>query len=236
MIDIVYKWIANIQSHCLPTQCLLCGAQSDEWSNLCRGCRADLPWVQEVCPRCAAPVLGSVLCTGCQQQAPSFDRTYAPCRYRPPVSDLIQRLKFHGVLAAAPALGSVLSRWLQEHLSSYPDAVLPVPLHPERVRERGYNQAVEIGRIVAKQLALPLLVSGATRTRPTKPQSTLASKRERHANLRHAFQLRHDFGENTHIAILDDVMTSGATVQALAGTLRRAGVARVDVWICGRAG
>jgi ComF family protein len=138
------------------------------------------------------------------------------------------------MLSAAPALGLLLTHRLAERVDSYPDALLPVPLHRSRLRSRGYNQAVEIAKIVSKQLAIPLL-SGIERIRDTAPQSALKTHLERQRNMRDAFRLGYGFSATKHIAILDDVMTSGATVQALASTLKQQGVTRVDVWICARA-
>ena len=158
-----------------------------------------------------------------------------PLWYRPPVSDLIVQLKFRGVLSAAPALGFLMSHRLVSCIDAYPDALLPVPLHRSRLRQRGYNQALEIARIVSKQLAIPLVLSGVERARGTAPQSTLRSHLDRQRNVRGAFRLEGGFGEAAHIAIVDDVMTSGATVEALATALKRQGVARVDAWICARA-
>lgn len=231
----VNKWLKNSHNYLLPTVCLLCGADSQGSVNLCHGCCANLPWIEQACVRCAVALPESYLCPQCQQSPPSFDKTYAPFWYLPPISDLILRLKFQGVLSVAPALGLLLSRRLIDRIDVYPDALLPVPLHRSRLRSRGYNQAVEIARIVAKQLALPLLVSGIERVRATAPQSTLRTHQDRQRNMRDAFRVECGFGEAAHIAIVDDVMTSGATLQALASALKQQGVARVDVWVCARA-
>lgn len=235
MPSLVNKWTKNIQNRLLPTACLLCGAHGQGPLNLCQGCCANLPWTEHACERCAAALPESLLCPHCQQHPPSFAKTYVPFWYRPPVSDLILQLKFQGELSAASTLGLLLSRRLLNCIDTYPDALLAVPLHRSRLRERGYNQALEIARIVSKQLAIPLLLSGVERVRATAPQSALRNHLDRQRNVRGAFRLERGFAEAAHIAILDDVMTSGATVQALATTLKQQGVVRVDVWICARA-
>lgn len=232
----VNKWIKSIQSRLLPTACLLCGIGGQGALNLCRECCANLPWAKNACSRCAAPLAASLLCPHCQENPPSFEQAHAPFWYRSPVSDLILQLKFQGGLAAASALGMLLSHRLTSCLDVYPDALLPVPLHRNRLRHRGYNQAVEIARVVSRELAIPLLTRGVERVRPTAPQSALRTPVERQRNMHGAFRLEDSFELTTHIAILDDVMTSGATVQALASALKQRGVARVDVWICARAG
>lgn len=233
---LVYKWIKNNQSNLLPTECLLCGSQGQGSRNLCDGCSARLPWMERSCPRCAAAVPGALLCSDCQRQPPSFDSTHALFWYQPPVSDLILRLKFQGVLSVASTFGLLLSDRLSSCINAYPQVLLPVPLHGSRLRARGYNQALEIARIVSRQLAIPLRITGIERTRPTTPQSALKSHADRRRNVHDAFRLRPGFvRQSAHIAILDDVMTSGATVQSLASALKQQGAGRVEVWICARA-
>jgi ComF family protein len=235
MPSLVNKWTKNIQDHLLPTACLLCGADGQGPLNLCQGCCASLPWTEQACARCAAALPESLRCPHCQQHPPSFAKTYAPFWYRPPVSDLILQLKFQGKLSTAATLGLLLSQRLRNRIDIYPDALLPVPLHRNRLRDRGYNQALEIARIVSEQLRIPLLLSGVERVRVTAPQSALKSHLERQRNVRGAFRLQRSFAKTAYLAIVDDVMTSGATVQALATALKQQGVARVDVWICARA-
>ena len=235
MLKLGYQWSETVQSYLLPTECLLCGSHSQGSINLCSDCCARLPWTQRGCPRCAADAPEPLFCSRCQQQPPSFDSTHALFWYRPPVSDLILKLKFQGVLPVASTLGLLLSHRLSGCLDGYPQALLPVPLHGSRLRERGYNQALEIARIVSTQLHIPLLISGVERVRNTMPQSALKNHADRQRNVRKAFHLGRDIKRPAHIAILDDVMTSGATVESLASALKRHGAARVDVWTCARA-
>lgn len=235
MSRIVDKWLNHILNNLLLTQCLLCGLPAHKLVNLCEGCAADMPWAREACPRCAMPNAKAIICSACQRKPPLHERALAALWYTPPASDLILLLKFQGVLHAAPVLGSLFVQRLSEHPDPLPQAILPVPLHHSRLRQRGYNQAVEIGRVIAKALAIPLLSSGTKRVLATVPQSTLMTVQDRARNLRNAFSVTGCLHGLTHIAIIDDVMTTGATVQSLAGVLRQAGVKRVDVWVCARA-
>jgi ComF family protein len=172
-------------------------------------------------------------CGACQKKPPAFDEAIALFRYDTPVDRLIQALKYRGQLDQARLLGTLLAQRLQAASPARPDCLLPVPLHPARLRERGYNQSLELAKPVARALALPLERHAVQRVRATRPQMELA-RAERARNLRNAFQTEQDFHDQ-HIAIIDDVMTSGHTVNALARCLKRAGARRVSVWVIARA-
>lgn len=152
--------------------------------------------------------------------------------YAPPVDYMIQRLKFHGELAWARALGGLMASELARRVTDPPDVVVPVPLHRRRLAERGYNQALELARPLARALAAPVDVSLCARIRPTREQSALGAGARR-ANLRGAFAVAGSAPSS--IAIVDDVLTTGSTAGALAHVLRQAGAAHVSIWICARA-
>jgi ComF family protein len=145
---------------------------------------------------------------------------------------LIHGLKFQHRYQNARLLGALLADSLQT-CGPLPELIIPIPLHPARYRERGFNQAIEIGRTLAKQLQLPLELSACRRRRDTPHQTGLTAK-QRRKNLRNAFTLHKPLSAS-HVAILDDVMTSGTTANELAKALRKAGVSRIDVWVCARA-
>ena len=216
----------------LPNQCPLCLEvhSGDSW--LCIPCLNTLPRLGPACPRCAEPLPESRLCGACLDNPPPQQRTLAALRYAPPVDQLIQALKFHDRLGLARDLGRLLAEAAAGAPEERPDAVLPVPLHRGRLRERGFNQALEIARVVGRHLDIPLC-RGVRRIRATRVQSTLDA-RSRRSNLRAAFQARP--GLPTHLAVIDDVMTTGSTTAALAQTLLAAGVSRVEVWVVARAG
>ncbi|MEK7191520.1 MAG: ComF family protein, partial [Pseudomonadota bacterium] len=149
------------------------------------------------------------------------------------VDRLIQNLKYHRQLSLARILGNLLAKHLDTNTAIRPDALVPVPLHPARLRERGYNQSLELARVVARRFDLPLTTHAVKRVRATPPQTMLTSN-ERRRNVRNAFHTTVDFS-GKRIAIVDDVMTSGHTVNALAKCLRRAGATNVVVWVVARA-
>jgi ComF family protein len=226
------RWRA-LGSWLWPGTCLLCRAAIDAGGNFCAGCRADLPWISTACPRCAMPSASSaVACGACQRKKPASDQAYAALRYTAPVDRLIVGLKYNRRFDLAQALGDLLSTRLQR-LHERPDIILPVPLHSARLRERGYNQALEIARVVAKRLDIPLHAHAARRTRATATQTALPLK-QRAGNVRNAFTVSAELA-GQHVAVVDDVMTSGHTVNALAKALRRAGVKKVSVWVVARA-
>ncbi len=218
--------------HWLPNQCPLCQAvhASDAW--LCSLCLGALPRPGPSCPRCADPLPETRLCGACLHKPPPQWRTLAALRYAPPVDTLIQALKFHGRLGLAHDLGALLAGAVEGQAGERPAALLPVPLHRGRLRERGFNQALEIARITARRLGLPLW-RGARRIRATQPQSALDAHRRR-GNLAGAFAIRGR--PPRHVALVDDVMTTGSTTAALARALLEAGAERVEVWVVARAG
>ena len=205
--------------------------------DLCAHCAAALPDSLNGCPGCALPLPDGapegVACGSCSQQRAPYLTTQAAFLYADPVDLLVQGLKFNGRLAHARLLGERLAAYLSARLVAMPDSIVPVPLHARRQRIRGFNQALELARPVSRRLRVPLFVAGARRVRDTDAQSGLDAKARR-ANLRGAF-VADPALRGLHVAIVDDVVTTGQTVTALALALRRAGAARVDVWCVARA-
>jgi ComF family protein len=175
------------------------------------------------------------LCGDCLRRAPAFDAAYAAFRYATPLDRLIRDLKYHRRLARARVLGRALAAHLRARGAAQADLVVPVPLHPTRLRERGYNQSLELARVLARELTLPLAAPRAVeRRRATAPQAKL-DPAQRRRNVRDAFRV-HTEVRGLRVAIVDDVMTSGHTAGALARCLKRAGAAHVAVWVVARAG
>ncbi|MBT8420268.1 MAG: ComF family protein [Gammaproteobacteria bacterium] len=219
------------------TNCLLCDATvTGAQLNLCTACRNDLPRMSTACPMCGIPLPESLVCPTCRRRAPPFARTYAVFQYSSPVNHLVVLMKFQGKLAAARVLGELLAAYLAQSQARKPDMIIPIPLHGGRLRERGFNQAMEIGREIAEQWRIPIQRELVIRQRPTPPQTDLPDRAARRRNVRRAFALNGSVSNVRHVAILDDVVTSGATVTEVARLLKRAGVARIDVWCCCRAG
>jgi len=171
-----------------------------------------------------------VLCGACLRRPPPLQATHAAFVYGFPLDRLLPRFKFHRDLAAGRALGEAMATRFAT--LPRPQALLPVPLHPARLRQRGYDQALELARPLARALAVPLQLDGLRRVRDTRAQSELDA-RARRRNLRGAFVAGRG-ALPAHVALVDDVMTTGATLHAAAVALRRAGVARVDAWVCAR--
>lgn len=221
--------ISTLLDALLPRSCLLCGAPAR--APLCDGCGADLPRpAATACPICAAPLaFPAPTCGACLKSPPAFDATCAALRYGYPVDRLVLDLKFRRRLASAEFFaGAMLA-------GQRPDGALivPVPLSRERLRERGFNQALEIARPLARALGLPLDATSLARTRETPPQSRLPW-RARRANIRHAFACSRDLSGMV-VIVVDDVMTSGATLDAGARVLKDHGAARVVNWVAARA-
>lgn len=221
------------------TSCLLCGAVADHAGlPLCTGCDTDLPWLAGRCSICALPLpVVGLTCGQCLRRAPAFERVEAPLRYGFPVDTLITRFKHQ----ASTPLGGLLAQLLARHLQhayhdglARPDCLLPVPLSAQRERQRGFNQSGLIADWLGRDLTLPVEHRTLRRVLDTPPQQGLDAAARRR-NLRHAFAL--DLAatlEGRHIALVDDVLTTGATAQCIARQLRRAGAARVDVYCLAR--
>ena len=228
----VYQWTENNQA------CLLCDQPADAALPLCGDCESELSWLGGHCQVCALPLPGDGLtCGACQRQPPNFTRVEAPWRYAFPIDALITRFKHQQRWPYGHLLGSLLGRHLQHAFADglpRPDLLLPVPLAPARLRQRGFNQAELLARWLAHDLQLPLDCQMLRRTRETPAQQGLdAAARKR--NLRHAFALATPLQQaGLHLALVDDVLTTGATANALGRLLLRAGAARVDLYCLAR--
>jgi ComF family protein len=209
--------------------CFLCRGKAA--GILCTECDADLPRLTGAsCPRCALASPGGAICGRCLTQAPHYDATVAALAYSFPTDVLIQALKFRGELALAPFLAKLLEQRLDAVRRM--DFIVPVPLSDRRLRERGYNQALEIARDIARVTGAQLGIELCERVRDTPAQVDLPLA-ERAKNVRGAFHCPR-LVAGARIAVLDDVMTTGATLDEIAATLKRAGAARVENWVIAR--
>lgn len=220
-----------------PQHCLVCGdacagAGSAAGRDLCSPCRHALPWNHSACLRCSLPLPApAAACGHCQRQPPPLSAVHAAFRYEAPLDRLLPRLKFHNDLAAGRLLGGLMADALAG--AERPDALIPLPLHRKRLRSRGFDQTLELAGPLAQRLQLPLLDDVLLRVRETAPQSRLDAPARRR-NLRRAFAVRPGAALPSHAVLIDDVMTTGATLHAAAHALLRAGVTRVDAWVCAR--
>jgi ComF family protein len=242
----VNKYIKPVVDFLYPQQCLLCGLCSHRDIAICSGCERDLSQNRHCCQLCALPLITTeldLLCGRCQQDAPNYDLCISPWLYDDSISGLIRPMKFQANLAAANALGKLLARELTQHYSDsdWPDLLIPMPLHWSRLWRRGFNQATEISLAVLSGLLelnepkqhLPRLASGhCKRVRRTTSQASLGAK-SRSLNMSHAFQAK-SACSGQYIALLDDVITTGATVAAAASSLQLAGAAEIHIWSLAR--
>ncbi|VAW77269.1 Competence protein F homolog, phosphoribosyltransferase domain; protein YhgH required for utilization of DNA as sole source of carbon and energy [hydrothermal vent metagenome] len=227
----VYKWADRVQELLFPTRCYLCCTSTRGGRAICPDCYRELPWLTSGCPTCAAPLPalpGLTHCEDCQQHPPALDACHALFNFQAPIDQWIRKLKFQQELSMAKFLG----RLLAEKMPAADNSILvPVPLHRNRLRQRGFNQALEIARPL-RERGYQLDARCCTRTRHTPPQSELPAAARLH-NLFGAFRVDNSVdGEN--ILLIDDVLTTGATLNALAGMLKQAGAARVEAWVVAR--
>ena len=231
------NWNEIIANYLFPAVCLLCGGQGEKSQDLCPSCKQNLILNQYCCDCCGAIFDHSAphqaICGHCQHHPPYFDKVYAPYIYQSAMRYLLLQLKFQHRYQVSRLLGFLLSEHLKQ-FASLPDYLIAVPLHRSRYRQRGFNQSLEIAKVIAKQLNIPIDYHSCVRHIKTKQQSLLPLK-QRSKNINNAFRVKKNLNIQ-HIALIDDVMTTGSTVNELAGVLKQAGVSKVDVWVCARAG
>jgi ComF family protein len=172
------------------------------------------------------------LCGHCQRYPPVFDSVIAPLRYQDPVDQMLCALKYHQHLSFARTAAGLIADRVRQSDRRRPDLLVGVPMTQRAVRKRGLNQAVFLARLIGRQLSIPVKSSLITKLRETDHQSTLnASQRQR--NLKGAFHCKGSL-KGKHIALVDDILTTGATANEISRVLKKAGAARVDIWACAR--
>lgn len=216
----------------LPQRCILCDA-ADAGSQVCSACDADFPYASGArCTICAIPLPLAEICGECLQTPPAFDSAQAVFDYAYPIDSLLGAYKFAGQLALAQLFAQKIVTRLDCEI--LPDIIVAMPLHAERLKQRGFNQALEIAKIVGRALAIRVDSTSCARVRATPAQVGLR-REERLKNMRGAFTCTADVA-GQRIAVIDDVMTSGASVNSLSEVLRRAGAKHIDVWLVARTG
>jgi ComF family protein len=236
---LVNRW-TNIIQALLPATCVLCGGPGQAHAfDLCPDCAAELPVNKPACARCGEPLVGDIgsapLCGACLRRKPYFHQSHCAFRYAYPVDELVRALKYQDAVVHGRVLGRLLAQSLAaKRTDPWPACVVPVPLAEERFRKRGFNQAIELGLAVEQQLCIPLRTDLVLRNRPTLEQVAL-SRKERRKNVRGAFSVCGQLPA-AHVAILDDVVTTGSTANEVARMLRRAGAMRIEVWAIAHAG
>ncbi|MDH5435281.1 MAG: ComF family protein [Gammaproteobacteria bacterium] len=223
----------------MPTNCLLCETRIDSGQTLCPPCLESLPYNHSVtCHYCALPLdnPASTACGHCQLNPPAWDFVLSAFRYSHPIDKLVQAMKFREKLDIAYLLGTLMYSVIKNHYflqrRSLPELIIPVPLHTSRLRERGFNQALELARPLSQHFAIPIDAKNCLRTVATTPQSLLSGD-DRSRNLKNVFHVKQTLSAQ-HVVIIDDVMTTGHTIDEITRTLRKSGVQQIDVWLCGR--
>jgi ComF family protein len=226
-------------NYLFPSTCILCDAASDRKLDLCFACENDLPFLKNCCTRCAQSLLeGQTVCGIClNNPLPYQIRTFALFYYQTPIKQLMLSLKFNNRLVNAKILGDLLASYLyhQYHKQEKPEVIIPVPLHFTRLRERGYNQALELARPIAKKLKIPIDKSNVQRTKNTIAQALLSAKK-RGQNIKQVFGVNEEeIRCYKYAAVIDDVITTGNTAKELCKTLYQNGVKKIDVWCVAKA-
>jgi ComF family protein len=234
MENLVYHWLRAIRRKVLAPTCIACGGSAID-GDLCAGCKGDLRFNTRFCLRCAIPLAEeSATCGACLRLPPRYQYSYCAFEYGYPIAEFVRKLKYGHSLSQAKVLGELLSDYLhRHHHNAWPHCIVPVPLSTQRYHERGFNQAIELGRVLEKTLKVSLRTDLLERTRHTVEQAGL-TRRERRKNLRNAFAIATSQIPD-HVAILDDVVTTGSTVNEIARMFKRAGVSTIEVWAVARA-
>lgn len=215
----------------LPARCEYCGAKG---ATVCTACARDLPWNRTACRFCALPLNAPGTCAACLESTPPFDSAFAAFRLEVPVQAQIHALKYRAQFRHAQRLGELMARNVASRAEPLPALLIPVPLHATRLRLRGYNQSQEFARVLMQTLNIKLVATAAQRVRATDDQIGKSAV-ERRRNVKGAFEIARPLA-GLHIALLDDVMTTGATLSELARVCRKAGATRIEAWAVCRAG
>jgi len=218
--------------------CISCLAKISVNNVLCNDCSNKLPLITTQCTQCAIPIqtkVAAIKCAKCIHNPPFFDITIAPYRYQKPITNIIGQLKFKNKLSYASTLGKLLLPFILQTYTtdSLPSILIPIPLHKTRIQNRGYNQSYLISKYLSKKLNTPIQNNLVERIKNTKAQVGLSAIR-RHTNLKEAFACQQKIGYS-HIAIIDDVITTGQTASQVAKILKKQGASRVDIWTPARA-
>ena len=233
-MSIIRKYILNIGAKIrqfLPAQpCVLCGSMSHD-GQWCAACDAALPYLDAPrCPVCALPTPRGEVCGHCLGEPQLFSRTTAVFGYSFPLDKLVQAMKYREQLALANAFAEKLALRIGE--TDLPDCIIPMPLHPAKLRERGFNQSLLLAATLARKLDIDLLSNTCQRVRDTPPQSALPWK-ERRKNVHNAFRCESDL-TGKRVALVDDVMTTGASLNALAEAVQESNAGEVSAWVVAR--
>jgi len=217
----------------LPTLCYLCNHYHQGKEALCSTCFQLLKPIQQACSICRLPLVDDtfLLCGRCLREPPLFDCAYTHYYFEEPLRSLLHDFKYHQSLFLRQVLAKLMLDAIPDNYR--PDCLIPVPLHPKRLRRRGFNQAAELTKLLATTLQIPYQLNLCEKVINTTPQVAL-NRRQRQSNLRHAFIAKAN--PYVHVTLIDDLLTTGSTANELARVLKKQGVKQVDIWCCARTG
>ncbi len=233
MNRLVNKWLKIVQHlprYCLPLSChcVLCLQPSERDIALCFACERQLPWLKNPCTRCGISVAPPfTVCPQCMHQPPPFERLSSLFDYAWPLDRFIAKLKYGAHLPFGKMLGTLLATHLE--VPQRVDCLLGMPLHPHRQQERGFNQSFEIAQEIAKRTQLPFDRRSCTKVIDTPSQAALTANQRAHNLSQHAFAISKDFSAK-HVLVIDDVVTTMATISAFSRALKHHGVSTVEIW------
>jgi len=242
---LLFRPISRLLSRLFPSRCILCcqtiaGPAAHDVIEICTACFSLLPFNETSCLRCALPLADDMaeqlLCGRCIQKSPGFDYSYSVFHYEDDIISMIHKLKFSEKITYARSIGEILAKKLADELPAAgekPDCILPVPLHKKRMRQRGFNQSIEIARGIAAKYKIPIEANAVVRQQSTSSQTGLNAK-QRRKNIKGAFCVAGKLNYK-HVLIIDDVVTTGSTVNELAKLLKKNKVERVGVLSIARA-
>jgi len=228
----VYNYLKKLQSR-LFLPCIICQDKSHADIQLCQNCIDDLPKIQKQCGCCALPIQEPhEYCGKCLSQSYSFTKIQSPFLYQGQIKNLLSQFKFHGKLVEGRILAQLLCEYILNIKDSKPDLLIPAPLHYKKLRERKFNQSAEIAGYLSKQLNIPWDSHSLKKIKTTKSQNSL-NRKQRLSNVKGCFTFnkRQDY---QHIAIIDDVVTTGATAEAMAKAIKKKGINNIEIWAIAR--
>ncbi|MGQ3892398.1 ComF family protein [Legionella sp. CNM-4043-24] len=215
----------------LPAVCALCRHYHNHATAVCKRCHELLIPIRNACGHCALPLADSQagICGQCIRQKPYFDRVLTSWYYEEPLRSLLHEFKYQNGLYLRTFFTDLMMQSCPENYQ--PDCLIPVPMHPKRLRQRGFNQALELSKLLGKRLAIPVISNLCQKIRNTEPQAGLDA-RQRHRNLNQAFEVKPN--RYQHVSLIDDLVTTGSTANELARSLKASGITQVDIWCLAR--
>ena len=226
------KLFSITQRFALPSICALCNQFHNGPLAVCAFCTQLIRPLGPSCQYCAHPLADNVhlICGSCIKKKPHFDRAFIPYIFEEPLRGLLHQFKYTKGLYLSTFLSHLMLQ-SSKCMTQKPECLIPVPIHPIRLRQRGFNQAAILTKLLAKQLQIPYDFNSCQKIMNTAPQASL-NKEQRQKNLRHVFHTR--AMPYQHVMLVDDLMTTGSTANELALTLKKSGLRQVDIWCCAR--